>query len=131
MSPEIFTQTPTPGYNGKLADIWACGVILYLMLTREKPFDGEDILELQKNIINKEYKKLSTFSDNLNDLFSKIFIKDPNKRMTMSELKHHPWIISFLNDPNDKTSTPRPAVVHPNNPILSTEIEPKPILTDV
>lgn len=106
MSPEIYLNTPEPGYDGVKADIWACGIILYIMITREKPFNGDDILELRNNILNHQYTSISTVSDDLNDLLSKMFIKDPNERISLSQIKHHKWIVSNRTDSDDnKVST--------------------------
>lgn len=39
MSPETLTAAITGAYNGQLADVWSCGVMLYVMLFGRYPFD--------------------------------------------------------------------------------------------
>jgi serine/threonine protein kinase len=44
------------GYDGQMADIWACGVILYFMLTGRRPFDDDSVHKLLDKIIVGDFK---------------------------------------------------------------------------
>ncbi len=48
IAPEIVKNT---GYDGFLADIWACGVILFFLATGKRPFDDESVHKLLDKII--------------------------------------------------------------------------------
>lgn len=56
-APEIMRQAP---YMPEKSDMWACGVVLYAMLTRTLPFSGKSISELKRNIINANPENIVT-----------------------------------------------------------------------
>ena len=78
-------------YHGLKSDIWSCGVVLYAMLCGYLPFEDQKTSNLYKKILNAEYQLPKFLSDNAKDILSKIFITDPSKRITIEELKQHPW----------------------------------------
>ncbi len=53
IAPEIVKNT---GYDGQLADIWACGVILFFCLTAKRPFDDESVHKLLDKIMIGDFK---------------------------------------------------------------------------
>ena len=52
MLPELVSKKE---YSGPEADLWACGVVLYTMLTGLLPFTGKDEKELYRKIIKGSY----------------------------------------------------------------------------
>ncbi|KAK2384474.1 serine/threonine-protein kinase SRK2A [Trifolium repens] len=99
IAPEIFSGKE---YNGKLADIWSCGVMLYIMLVGELPFgDQKDLQNLKKTmskIMLVQYKIPDTvhISQHCRNLISRIFVANPMKRISMREIKSHPWFLENL-----------------------------------
>ena len=111
MSPEVLTsKTTKAGYNPKRADVWASGVLLFAMLYGTFPFDStghdpnsittvHDILEQQLATLaskSKEPLKLpgvdtSLISEQCQDLLQQMFTLDPAARITIAEIKQHPW----------------------------------------
>ena len=98
---------------GPSVDIWAFGVMLYLFFMGKTPFKGKTEKETLNNI--KDIKYDFENSDNINipeeakDLISKIFIKDPSKRIgynsyDYTEIKNHPFFkgINFDNIKNEQ-----------------------------
>jgi 5'-AMP-activated protein kinase catalytic alpha subunit len=69
IAPEIVKNT---GYDGTLADIWACGVILYFMMTGARPCDFK--------FPPDDVKRLS---DEAKDLIKSILNPNPRKRFTI------------------------------------------------
>ncbi|CDW87460.1 UNKNOWN [Stylonychia lemnae] len=88
-SPEIILGNT---YKGKPADIWACGVTLYYMLTKKFPFMSNRIQELQTQIVNDTPDLDLIQNVQIRDLLEKIFIKDPAKRITLTEITKHMWL---------------------------------------
>nr|AFK35954.1 unknown [Medicago truncatula] len=80
IAPEIFARKE---YDGKLADVWSCGVILYIMLVGEFPFGDQKDLQNLKKIMNKimlvQYKIPNTvhMSQDCSNLMSRIFVANP------------------------------------------------------
>jgi serine/threonine protein kinase len=79
-------------YNGVKSDIWSLGVILYILVTGQRPFTGPTVGILYKRIKLIEYEKPKYLSPELLELFTKIFVKDPKKRIDMEGIRNHPWV---------------------------------------
>ncbi|OAD07968.1 hypothetical protein MUCCIDRAFT_154806 [Mucor lusitanicus CBS 277.49] len=85
--------------SGKATDIWSMGVTLYCMIFGKTPFVSGNLLELYEMIKEAPIEYGDDLSDNLLDLFHRILDKNPDTRITMRELREHPWIT------NDGTET--------------------------
>jgi 5'-AMP-activated protein kinase catalytic alpha subunit len=92
IAPEIVKNT---GYDGQMADIWACGVILYFMLTGKRPFDDESVHKLLDKIIIGDYKfpvdEKKVISEDAKDLIKSILNPNPRKRYNIEMIKLHRW----------------------------------------
>lgn len=94
-APEVVSSKP---YDGKQADVWSCGVILYVMLTGTTPYNyGEDgdIRMLFKDIARAKYYMPPALSLEARDLIKKIFVPDPEKRITMDGVWDHPFLHKY------------------------------------
>ena len=89
-APEILRGFP---YNGFKSDIWCCGIILYGMLCGYLPFDGDNNQEIFKQIVqcNPEYPPFLE-NDSI-DLLTKILNDEPNERITINQIKKHPFFL--------------------------------------
>ncbi len=76
MAPEQAKGKPVD----KRADIWAFGVVLYEMLTGERPFHGEDAGDILASVI-KEQPKFDKVPAKVRPLIESCLEKDPNKRL--------------------------------------------------
>ena len=85
-SPEIIKGEE---YNGKLADIWSIGIILYYMNCGDLPFIGKNNKEIQKNIINCKIEYPSNIPFIIKDLLSKILVINPNNRISIKDIMKH------------------------------------------
>ncbi|KAI6968353.1 Pkinase-domain-containing protein [Hortaea werneckii] len=94
-APEVVSSRP---YDGTQADVWSCGVILYVMLTGTTPFnysqDG-DIRVLFRYIAKADYFMPPDLSAAAKDLIRRIFVPDPSKRITMDEVWNHPLLHKY------------------------------------
>ena len=73
-------------------DLWSLGVCIYLLCFKKYPFDGdtEDQVLEEINKIPPEFL-LKTNDQNLNNLISRLLIKDPKRRMTWNEYFNAPF----------------------------------------
>ena len=78
-------------YAGPEVDIWSCGVILYALLCGSLPFDDESIPNLFKKIRGGMYSLPSHLSELARDLIPRMLVVDPMKRITIAEIRNHPW----------------------------------------
>ncbi|KAL8158796.1 hypothetical protein V2J09_000333 [Rumex salicifolius] len=78
-------------YDGAAADIWACGVILFEMLSGYLPFSDQNVARLYKKILEADYKCPRWFTADQKLLLSRIFQIDPRKRMTIPEIIEDEW----------------------------------------
>lgn len=88
MAPEIITREK---YDGKKADIWSCGVILYTLLAGYPPFQDESQRLLLRKIRVGKYDFPLGFPKEVEDLIKKIMVKNPSERILMSEIMTTPW----------------------------------------
>ncbi|KAF4316439.1 hypothetical protein BBO99_00008710 [Phytophthora kernoviae] len=78
-------------YAGPEVDVWSCGVILYALLCGSLPFDDESIPNLFKKIRGGMYSLPSHLSEMARDLIPRMLVVDPMKRITIPEIRQHPW----------------------------------------
>uniref|UniRef100_A0A2P2JJP5 non-specific serine/threonine protein kinase n=3 Tax=Rhizophora mucronata TaxID=61149 RepID=A0A2P2JJP5_RHIMU len=78
-------------YAGPEVDVWSCGVILYALLCGTLPFDDENIPNLFRKIKDGIYTLPSHLSPGARDLIPRMLVVDPMKRMTIPEIRQHPW----------------------------------------
>ncbi|XP_039142469.1 SNF1-related protein kinase catalytic subunit alpha KIN10-like [Dioscorea cayenensis subsp. rotundata] len=83
-------------YAGPEVDVWSCGVILYALLCGTLPFDDENIPNLFKKIKSGIYTLPSHLSTGARDLIPRLLVVDPMKRMTIPEIRLHPWFQAHL-----------------------------------
>ncbi|XP_060772805.1 calcium/calmodulin-dependent protein kinase type II delta 2 chain isoform X10 [Neoarius graeffei] len=92
LSPEVLRKDP----YGKPVDMWACGVILYILLVGYPPFWDEDQHRLYQQIKAGAYDfpspEWDTVTPEAKDLINKMLTINPNKRITAAEALKHPWI---------------------------------------
>ena len=87
-SPEMISMKK---YDGFKVDIWATGIILYFMLCGSLPFKDKDKQNLFKKIIECKYTFPEFISKNAKNLINKILVKDPEKRISIAEIKKEPF----------------------------------------
>jgi len=87
------THVPPPQFSPKI-DVWSAGVVLYTCLAGKVPFTSE------KEIIEAEYLQspLNRFSEEAKDLLAGMLEKQPHKRLSLDEVRQHPWIACAEDD---------------------------------
>ncbi|KAF6003191.1 serine threonine-protein kinase [Cyanidiococcus yangmingshanensis] len=92
-APEVISGKP---YAGPEVDIWSCGVILFALLCGSLPFDDESIAALFRRIKSGQYQMPSYLSPGARDLISKMLVVDPLARITIEQIRKHPWFTENL-----------------------------------
>ena len=104
VAPEILLKKP----YGKSVDIWALGVILFIMLTGSFPFRHENHAELFRSIVRgelslgRDHEIWTQMSDEAKDLLRNLLVVDPSRRYNISQVMLHPWITSYKESDHDE-----------------------------
>lgn len=100
--------------SGRKADIWSMGVTLYCLKFGQIPFEKDAIMDLYDSIRNSNLQIRGKVDDDLKDLLTRLLEKDPEKRISMDEIRvslpllflgiadfqqEHPWITKGGIDP--------------------------------
>ena len=95
LAPETILADPI----GPAIDIWACGVILFLLLVGYPPFWQNDDRKLMLLIVEGCYNMTARYwdpvSDDATDLVKRMLVVHPHKRVTAFKALNHPWITDF------------------------------------
>ena len=104
-------------YNGFKIDIWSTGIILYAMLCGYLPFEDKDNEKLFEKILECKLIFPKFISKMAKDLMEKILVTDPDNRITIPEIKRHPFylkgkkifeqefsVFQIIRDKNNQTS---------------------------
>jgi len=90
VAPEVLEDK---GYDGKMADTWSCGVILYVLLAGFLPFDEPTMSALFRKIQKAEFSYPSWFSQGVRGLLDKILVASPDERLTLDQVLQEPWVL--------------------------------------
>eukprot|EP00268_Persea_americana_P051655 TRINITY_DN571_c2_g1_i3.p1 TRINITY_DN571_c2_g1~~TRINITY_DN571_c2_g1_i3.p1 ORF type:complete len:446 (+),score=67.69 TRINITY_DN571_c2_g1_i3:395-1732(+) len=88
VAPEVLSHK---GYNGAVADIWSCGVILYVLLAGYLPFDEVDLTTLYSKIERADFSCPSWFPVGAKSLIQRILDPNPETRIRIEEIRSDEW----------------------------------------
>uniref|UniRef100_A0A665X508 Calcium/calmodulin-dependent protein kinase kinase 2-like n=1 Tax=Echeneis naucrates TaxID=173247 RepID=A0A665X508_ECHNA len=93
LAPEALSET-RKNFSGKALDVWAMGVTLYCFVFGACPFMDERILSLHQKIKTQPVvlPEHADLSDDLKDLLLKMLDKNPETRISVAQIKLHPWV---------------------------------------
>lgn len=116
VAPEVINRK---GYDGAKADIWSCGVILFVLLAGVLPFHDSNIMELYRKIGKADYKCPNWFPSDVRRLLSKILEPNPKTRISIARIMESSWFRKGLNSKPSKEKTLEISPLEPN--IISDE----------
>ncbi|KAI3678571.1 hypothetical protein L6452_37868 [Arctium lappa] len=88
VAPEVINRK---GYDGEKADIWSCGVILYVLLTGYLPFHDSNLMEMYRKIGKGDFKCPNWFPLEVRRLLSRMMDPNPAYRITIAKIKENLW----------------------------------------
>ncbi|KAK4753725.1 hypothetical protein SAY87_001829 [Trapa incisa] len=91
VAPEVVAVLNDRGYDGATADLWSCGVILFVLLAGYLPFDDSNLINLYKKISTAEFTYPPWLSFGVMKLMSQILDPNPMTRITVSEILEDQW----------------------------------------
>ncbi|XAR66770.1 Non-specific serine/threonine protein kinase [Bertholletia excelsa] len=99
VAPEVIGKK---GYDGSMADIWSCGVILYVLLAGFLPFQDDNIVAMYRKIYKGDFRCPPWFSPEARRLITKLLDPNPGTRITAPKIMESSWF---------KKSVPKPLKV--------------------
>uniref|UniRef100_A0ACB8FU31 Uncharacterized protein n=1 Tax=Sphaerodactylus townsendi TaxID=933632 RepID=A0ACB8FU31_9SAUR len=94
------------------ADIWSLGVILYMLVCGQPPFQEANDSETLTMIMDCKYTVPSRVSKECKDLITRMLQRDPKRRASLEEIENHPWLQGV--DPSPATKYNIPLVSYKN-----------------
>ncbi|KAK8695513.1 hypothetical protein V6N13_000668 [Hibiscus sabdariffa] len=88
VAPEVLNDR---GYDGATADLWSCGVILFVLLAGYLPFDDLNLMNLYKKISVAEFTSPPWLSFSAMKLITRILDPNPMTRITIPEILKDEW----------------------------------------
>ncbi|KAL5547486.1 hypothetical protein UlMin_002717 [Ulmus minor] len=88
VAPEVIGKK---GYDGSKADLWSCGVILYVLLAGFLPFQDDNLVAMYRKIYRGDFKCPPWFSPEARRLITKLLDPNPSTRITISKVMDSSW----------------------------------------
>ncbi|KAL2485508.1 CBL-interacting serine/threonine-protein kinase 3 [Abeliophyllum distichum] len=105
VAPEVLNDR---GYDGATADLWSCGVILFVLLAGYLPFDDSNLMNLYKKISFAEFTCPPWLSFSARKLITRILDPNPMTRIIIPEILEDEWFKKDYKPPifdeNDDTN---------------------------
>ncbi|XP_033896200.3 uncharacterized protein LOC117424181 [Acipenser ruthenus] len=93
-------------YDAPAVDVWSLGVILYMLVCGQPPFQEANDSETLIMIMDCRYTVPARISPECKDLISRMLQRDPLKRASLEEIESHPWLNGVDPLPTSRTTVP-------------------------
>uniref|UniRef100_A0A0N5B5E4 non-specific serine/threonine protein kinase n=1 Tax=Strongyloides papillosus TaxID=174720 RepID=A0A0N5B5E4_STREA len=103
-------------YDGRRADVWSCGVILYALLVGALPFDDDNLRNLLEKVKKGVFHIPHFVPSDCQNLLRSMIEVDPSKRITLANVFRHPWVAG--------TTKSEPELELPMSQVVQTHIIP-------
>lgn len=128
MAPELLSQDQSK-YNGPAVDLWSCGATLFMLVTGVPPWMADDEPTLAKRVQNDELVFFGEWarklSPHLRNLISRLLVKDPAQRMTLTQTMEHEWVTEEGADSLPRYMDLQPLLVRVNSSLSPSNDETK------
>ncbi|XP_042186682.1 serine/threonine-protein kinase BRSK2-like isoform X1 [Oncorhynchus tshawytscha] len=104
-------------YDGRKADVWSCGVILFALLVGALPFDDDNLRNLLEKVKLGVFHMPHFIPPDCQNLLRGMIEVDAAKRLTLEQIQKHNWYIAGKNEPEPEQPVPRKVAIR----TLSTE----------
>ncbi|KAJ8503670.1 hypothetical protein OPV22_004556 [Ensete ventricosum] len=88
VAPEVLSCQP---YDAAKADLWSCGVVLFVLVAGYLPFNDPNLMALYRKICRAEFRCPRWVSPELRRLLSRLLDPNPAVRISAAEIVHEPW----------------------------------------
>ncbi|CAN6912040.1 unnamed protein product [Brassica oleracea] len=88
VAPEVILKK---GYDGAKADLWSCGVILFVLLAGYLPFQDDNLVNMYRKIYRGDFKCPGWLSSDARRLVTKLLDPNPNTRITVDKVMDSHW----------------------------------------
>ncbi|CAN1166684.1 CBL-interacting serine/threonine-protein kinase 6 [Linum perenne] len=88
VAPEVIGKK---GYDGAKADLWSCGVILFVLLAGFLPFQDDNLVAMYRKIYRGDFKCPPWFSSEARRLITKLLDPNPASRITIAKVMETSW----------------------------------------
>ncbi|XP_063045251.1 serine/threonine-protein kinase BRSK2-like [Engraulis encrasicolus] len=103
-SPEVIRGEK---YDGRKADVWSCGVILFALLVGALPFDDDNLRNLLEKVKLGVFHMPHFIPPDCQNLLKGMIEVDANKRLTLDQIQKHAWYLAGKNEPEPQTPVQR------------------------
>uniref|UniRef100_A0A5B7A2G5 non-specific serine/threonine protein kinase n=2 Tax=Davidia involucrata TaxID=16924 RepID=A0A5B7A2G5_DAVIN len=120
VAPEVINRK---GYDGAKADIWSCGVILFVLLAGYLPFQDSNLMEMYRKIGKAEFKCPNWFPAVVRRLLSRILDPNPHTRIDIAKIKQNSWFKRGFNSKQTRNEGESKETALPNTDATSFPCE--------
>uniref|UniRef100_A0A8D2ZP80 Serine/threonine-protein kinase BRSK2-like n=1 Tax=Scophthalmus maximus TaxID=52904 RepID=A0A8D2ZP80_SCOMX len=98
-------------YDGRKADAWSCGVILFALLVGALPFDDDNLRNLLEKVKLGVFHMPHFIPPDCQNLLRGMIEVDAGKRMTLEQIQKHTWYLAGKNEPEPEQPVPRKVAI--------------------